>query len=262
MPEKLLEPHFEKDFDFWMLPVDGDVFEMGSVENPDLTFGKETPSHKVELGSFWIGEFPVTQDLYEAVMGKAANKSYFKGARRPVENVSWEEANLFISELNEKTKESRPDGTVYCLPTEAEWEFAARGGRKRQQNEFAGSNKLNEVGWFDDNSHDETKPVRLKMRNELDLFDMSGNVWEWCFDWFSQEYYEECHKNGIEINPNGPKTGSDRVMRGGSCLDPSRRCRVAYRNFSRPSYRYHFVGFRLVLASQSVAGIRLSVEQK
>ena len=146
------------------------------------------------------------------------------------------------------------DETVrsYRLPTEAEWEYAARGGNKSKGYKYAGSNKLKEVAWYWENSHDETKDVGLKFPNELGLYDMSGNVWEWCQDWYSKEYYEECQKEGTVINPAGPKNGVYRVLRGGGWSNTPQYCRCTNRNLNPPEYRINNVGFRLVFSLQSV----------
>ena len=148
----------------------------------------------------------------------------------------------------------RPTGTEYRLPTEAEWEYAAQGGKYWEEYPFrySGSDKLNEVGWYDENSHRETKPVGLKTLNLLGLHDMSGNVWEWCEDWFDDGFYEKCKKQGILENPCNREQGSDRVRRGGSYFSIAYYCRPTYRFMSTPSFCYSGIGFRLALFSPSV----------
>jgi len=186
-----------------------------------------------------MAKYPVTQALWLAVMEE--NPAYFQGEKRPVENVSWDDAQAFIQKLNERT------GEKYRLPTEAEWEFAARGGIYGQRDassmtKFAGSNKLKEVGWYDENSHDETKPVGLKFPNELGLYDMSGNVWEWCEDAWHGSY------EGAPEDSSAWITGGDqslRVVRGGSWYYLSVDCRVAFRNRYYLDDRYGDIGFRL-----------------
>lgn len=225
---------------FKMIKVEGGVFEMG---------GKSSlPVHKVQLRDFWIGELPVTQELWEAVMGKGKNESNFKGKRRPVENVSWVKiSEEFLPALNRFTESMRPVGTIYSLPTEAQWEYAARGGKLSKGFEYAGSYKLDDVGLYDKNSHMETKPVGLKLPNELVLYDMSGNVWEWCCDWYDSYYYEFCKVRGIALDPSGPKDGKDRILRGGSWANYAQYCQLPHRNFDLPASCNDYFGFRLVL---------------
>lgn len=195
---------------FDMLLVEGGDFDMGGGD--DKALDDEKPLHPVKVGSFYLGKYPVTQEVWQAVMGN--NPSHFDGSQRPVETVSWRDTQEFIKKLNHMTKRH------YRLPSEAEWEYAARGGAHRQQDgyRYAGSDKLKEVGWYVGNSDDVTKAVGLKYPNELGLYDMSGNVWEWCNDWFGGKYYQACHKEGLVQDPQGPKQGVYRVIRGGSWL--------------------------------------------
>ncbi len=215
---------------------------MGDGEKDWL--GNQQTIHEVELDAFHIAQYPVTQGLWEAVMG--TNPSFFKGRDRPVEQVSWEECQEFLKKLNEQT------GKVYRLPTEAEWEYAARGGQKSQGFTYSGSNKLKEVGWFETNSHGETKAVGQKLPNELGLYDMSGNVWEWCEDWYGGSYYQKYADKGMVKNPGGPENGSTRVYRGGGWNNTPRDCRVPYRFNWPPGFRYGNLGFRLAMSLQSV----------
>lgn len=233
---------FEKtEAPFKMIAVEGNIdsepFDMG---------GDGYDIHKVRLNNFWMGEYPVTQEVWETIMG--SNPSSFKGKTRPVENVSWEDAQLFLKKLYGRT------GRKYRLPTEAEWEYAARGGKywKAFPFEFAGGDKLNEVGWYDENSHGETEPVGLKMPNLLDLYDMSGNVWEWCEDWYSDDFYEECQQQGVVFDPCNRKEGQYRMIRGGGWSYYARYCRPAYRDSDTPTLRISNIGFRLVLVFPSV----------
>ena len=228
---------------FEMVFVEGGSFLMGSED--EEAHGDEKPVHKVELDGFYIGKFPVTQALWKAVMGDKNNPSRFKDDNRPVESVFWNDAQAFIKKLNELT------GKAYRLPTEAEWEYAARGGQGSRGYKYAGSNKLREVGWYDAVSHRQTNVVGRKYPNELGIHDMSGNVWEWCQDWFSDSYYAECNKQGTVVNPQGPAGGTYRVLRGGAWNGGPLDCRCTVRPYT-PGYRGNSLGFRLVLPSQSV----------
>lgn len=234
---KILESDFHPNLD--MVFVEGGTFLMGSEDNEALD--REKPVHEVKLSSFYIARVPVTQALWKAVMGEDNNPSYFKGDRRPVETVSWEEAKKFINELNERKNRN------YRLPTEAEWEYAARGGKYSKNYKYSGSNQLKEVGWYRDNSHRETKEVGLKLPNELGLYDMSGNVYEWCLDRYSGSYYQDCLQGGVADNPSGPVEGSRRVFRGGGWFSAPRLCRSTFRDYGVPGFRYDYIGFRLVL---------------
>jgi formylglycine-generating enzyme required for sulfatase activity len=237
---------------FLMVAVPGGRFDMGG-ESWDNK--RSMPIHPVELDDFWMGEHPVTQALWMAVMGEADNPSHFKGLTRPVETVSWELIDQeFLRQLNKITLDSRPPGTVYRLPTEAEWEYAARGGKhgKEKPYLFSGSEISDEVGWYNENSHGETKPVGLKLPNELGIFDMSGNVWEWCVDWYGGDYYQKCLDEGMVKNLKGPEKGSYRVLRGGSWLGYARLCRSTYRDSITPAARDGGIGFRLVLSALPV----------
>ena len=219
-----------------MILVEGGSFTMGATpeQEPDAD-SREKPAHKVTLSDYYVGKYPVTQKQWQAVIGE--NPSSFKGNDRPVESVSWDDAQQFLFKLNKRT------GKNYRLPTEAEWEYAARGGKESRGYRYSGSDNLSDVGWFSDNSGSETQPVGCKKANELGIHDMSGNVWEWCNDWYDDSYY----KTSPERNPQGPSSGSDRVRRGGSWYDDARRCRVADRDYFSPGIRNLNLGFRLVL---------------
>ncbi len=221
--------------------VQGGVFMMGSdnSEAPD----REKPAHKVKLSDFYIGKYPVTQDIWQTIMGN--NPSRFQGEKRPVEQVSWEDVQKILVRLNQQT------GKNFRLPTEAEWEYAARGGIYSQGYTYAGSDRLKQVGWYNENSNDQTQFVGQLLANELGLQDMSGNVWEWCQDWFSEEYYEECQKRGVVEYPKGPDKGSGRVLRGGGYFGNSLYCRSVDRDRRDPEDRLDFIGFRLVLPFQA-----------
>jgi formylglycine-generating enzyme required for sulfatase activity len=227
-----------------MQKIKGGTFTMGS--NDTEAGSDEKPTHSVTLDDFYMGKYEVTQAQWAAVMGTTlSNPSYFKGDNLPVEQVSWEDIQVFLEKLNQKT------GKNYRLPTEAQWEYAARGGHKSSFNKegqggftYAGSNNLDKVAWYDDNSGDTTHPVGQKKPNELGLYDMSGNVWEWCQDWYGSDYY----KKSPTDNPTGPTSGAYRVLRGGSWDLYAVYCRVAYRRINAPGSRPNISnGFRLVL---------------
>ena len=220
--------------------VEGDIFLMGREDKEALD--REKPIHQVQLDSYFIGQYPVTQALWQEIMGN--NPSRFPNDKHPVERVSWNDIQDFLKKLNTQT------GKTYRLPTEAEWEYAARGGNQSLGYKYAGSDNLDDVAWYGDNSYGATKPVGLKYPNELGIYDMSGNVFDWCHDWYDEAYYAACHKQGVVSNPSGPSKGSRRVIRGGSWSITAGYCRVADRNRYEPSDRYSDLGFRLVLSLQ------------
>ncbi len=219
---------------FTMRPVEGGTFQMGATsEQGSDAFDWEKPVHSVSLNDYYIGETEVTQALWKAVMG--SNPSNWQGDNLPVENVSWDDCQEFIRKLNQKT------GKNFRLPTEAEWEYAARGGRKSKGYKYAGSNSIGNIAWYNDNSGRKTHPVKGKAANELGLYDMSGNVWEWCQDWYGD------YNSGSQSNPTGPSTGSYRVLRGGGWGVIAGYCRVSFRSYGNPGIRYGDYGFRLAL---------------
>lgn len=222
-----------KGVSFKMVYVDGGTFEMGSSSGDS----DERPVHSVTLSSYYIGETEVTQELWQAVMG--SNPSSFTGNQRPVERVSWNDCQEFIEKLNTLT------GEKFRLPTEAEWEYAARGGNKSKGYEYAGSDNLGDVAWYSDNSESCTHEVKGKLPNELGLYDMSGNVWEWCSDWYG------AYSSGAQVDPAGPATGSSRVVRGGSWGNDAAYCRVLNRSRNSPAGTFDDYGVRFVLPSVS-----------
>ena len=215
-----------------MVYVEGGTFTMGATpEQGSDAFGNEKPAHQVTLKGFYICKYEVTQAEWKAVMGE--NPSKFKGDNLPVVSVSWFDCQEFIRKLNELT------GKNFRLPTEAEWEYAARGGRRSYGAKYAGDNDIDNVAWYDRNSNNTTHPVGTKRANELGLYDMTGNVWEWCQDWYGS------YSSSAQTNPIGPSTGSCRVNRGGGWGGTARGCRVSYRNNGPPSLTYNVVGLRL-----------------
>lgn len=220
---------------FEMVRVEGGTFRMGATSEENwLVERDEKPVHSVTLSSYYIGKTEVTQALWEAVMG--INPSRFKGDYLPVENVSWDDCQEFIRKLNSMT------GQNFRLPTEAEWEFACRGGNNSRGYKYSGSNNLGSVAWYDGNSGNKTHPVGTKAPNELGIYDMSGNVWEWCADWYGD------YSSGAQTNPTGPYGGSNRVYRGGSWNYDVGRCRSSNRDFYYPSIRDIILGLRLALS--------------
>ena len=211
-----------------MVYVAGGTFQMGSISGED----DEIPVHNVTLSDFYIGKYEVTQEQWQTVMG--SNPSGFKGAKRPVEQVNWNDCQEFVKKLNQLT------GKNFRLPTEAEWEYAAQGGNQSRGYIYSGSNTIGDIAWFEDNSGNQTHNVGTKAPNELGLYDMSGNVWEWCQDWYSSSYYSR----SPQTNPTGPLSGPGRVNRGGSWFNYSTYCRTAYRDGSHPTSR-SYIGFRL-----------------
>ena len=219
---------------FEMVRVEGGTFTMGATAEQGSDANEdEKPAHQVTLSSYMIGKTEVTQELWEAVMG--SNPSDFKGSNLPVEEVSWEDCQTFIRKLNALT------GKTFRLPTEAEWEYAARGGNKSRGYKYSGSNTLSNVAWYDDNSADKTHPVATKASNELGIYDMTGNVLEWCSDWYGS------YSSSSQYNPTGSNTGSYRVLRGGGWFHNARNCRVSYRSNGTPANSFNFLGLRLAL---------------
>ncbi|MEL6624227.1 MAG: formylglycine-generating enzyme family protein [Bacteroidota bacterium] len=245
-------PRTPQDVEAYMVYVEGGTFEMGAEDIDE----EERPIHSVSLSSFEMCVYPVTQGLYEELMGE--NPSFFSGSHRPVERVSWYDAVRFCNALSKAISCDpyyeiiRDDvrvngGNGYRLPSEAEWEYAVRGGKYElgEDLRYAGSNRLDTVGWYDANSGGSTWPVGLKLPNALGLYDMSGNVWEWCWDRYSASYYEELHASGMSHDPIRPESGTSRVVRGGSWLNDGPNCRVASRLNYLPDDDNSRVGFRV-----------------
>ena len=229
---------------FTMVLVEGGTFMMGATAEQTGADDWEKPAHRVTLSDYYIGQTEVTQALWEAVMGETPASDGFQwepefglGDNYPAYFISYDDVLSFISKLNSLT------GRTFRMPTEAEWEYAARGGNKSKGYLYSGGNTLDNVGWYDDNSDKTTHPVAQKAANELGLYDMSGNVCEWCSDW------DGTYSSSSQTNPKGPSTGSGRVVRGGSWGIYAAPCRVAHRGSYSPSGRGSGGGVRLALSS-------------
>lgn len=219
-----------------MIQVEGGKFKMGAISRQRVdAFNRELPVREVTLSTYYIAETPITQELWQAVMGN--NPSYFNSdMKNPVEQVSWEDCQIFIQKLNQLT------GKNFRLPTEAEWEFAARGGINSLGYKYSGSNQIKEVAWQQvPNEEGKTYPVALKRPNELGVYDMSGNVWEWCNDWYG------AYTNDELVNPQGAQTGDVRVCRGGCWHSHERYCCVFFRSFRAQHEKTNYIGLRLVM---------------
>lgn len=225
--------------------VNGVTFTMKKVEGGTFIMGKDDyfsyTNHSVTLSDYYIGETEVTQALWKAVMNASPSSSYSWSSDRglgdsyPAYYISYDECKTFISKLNSLT------GATFRMPTEAEWEYAARGGKESKGYVFSGSNTIGDVAWYTSNSSSKTHPVATKKPNELGIYDMSGNVWEWCSDWYGD------YSSSAQTNPTGASSGSYRVDRGGGWDDVAEGCRVAYRDGSSPSFHYDGHGLRLAL---------------
>ena len=224
---------------FKMIKVEGGTFTMGATEEQGADASDdERPIHKVTLSDYYIGQTEVKQALWTAVMGW--NESWFMSDNRPVEYVSWDDCQSFIEELN-RLLSKELGGKRFALPTEAQWEFAARGGNKSQGYRYAGGSNIDDVAWYYDNSGGITHPVAQKQPNELGLYDMSGNVEERCQDWYGN------YSSDAQTNPQGPASGTYRVYRGCSWYSDAKDCRVSNRGGNMPVIRSRTLGLRLCL---------------
>jgi formylglycine-generating enzyme required for sulfatase activity len=214
---------------FKMIRVEAGTFQMGSTSGDS----EEKPVHSVTISKdYYIGATEVTQDLWKAVMGSDPS-NFTTSAQLPVEQVSWNDCQTFITKLNSLT------GATFRLPSEAEWEFAARGGNKSQGYTYSGSNTVGDVAWYKDNSSSKPHVVKTKAPNELGIYDMSGNVWEWCQDWYHS------YSSSAVTDPTGPTSGSYRMFRGGGWSGGATYCRCADRNYDKPTTWSSTFGLRL-----------------
>ena len=220
-----------------MVLIPAGQFLMGSSDSDKDARGAEKPQHQVRITKpFYLGKYEVQQEQWEAVMGN--NPSTFKGAKNPVEQVSWDDCQEFLDKLNAKTAEQ---GGKFVLPTGAEWEYACRGGSTTRFSFGDAARSLGEYAWYKDNSEQKTHPVGRKKPNAWGLYDMHGNVWEWCHDLYDEKYYS----NSATDDPQGPSSGSRRVLRGGSWRIPAGICRSAGCDSGVPGYRDTGLGFRV-----------------
>ncbi len=230
---------------FNMIRVEGGTFQMGATSEQDYPYSNEKPAHLVTLSTYYIGETEVTQALWETVMSTTVRQQRDKtskslslrgeGSNLPMYYISWNECQDFVRKLNQLT------GKNFRLPTEAEWEYAARGGNKSRGYQLSGSNNLDDVAWYETTTDKGTREVKTKQPNELGLYDMSGNVLEWCQDYMGD------YQSSAQTNPTGPSTGDCRVCRGGCFYDNAWDCRVAKREYFLPNTRDYDLGLRLVL---------------
>jgi formylglycine-generating enzyme required for sulfatase activity len=217
-----------------MVFVKGGTFTMGCTrEQGEFCYDSEKPSHSVTLSDFYIGKFEVTQKQWRAVMGSDPAYLTIDSGECPIAKVSWNDVQIFIRTLDSLTEKK------YCLPSEAQWEYAARGGNKSMGFKYSGSNIPEDVEWHA-STFGKPHPVGQKKPNELGLYDMSGNVWEWCNDWYG------AYKLQKQVNPIGPESGLSRVDRGGSWGNYPLDCRSTKRDAENPTWRSDFIGFRLV----------------
>lgn len=234
-----------------MVYVEGGYFEMGCTEEDCSDCdGDEMNVREVFLSDYYIGQFEITQKQWQAVMRTSVYQQRDKGDANtalcgtghdyPMYYVTWEEANEFCRILSSKT------GKLYRLPTEAEWEYAARGGKNSQSYKYSGSNDLDEVAWYAKNSSSKTHKIGTKKPNELGIYDMSGNVWEWCEDIYSD------YRSSDNNNPKGAKSGTKRINRGGSWRNNTTSCRVSDRSYDSPDFRYISLGFRVVCIPREI----------
>lgn len=232
-----------------MVEIEPGTFWMGSLESEEGR-GSDEKRHQVTLTQgFWMGKYEVTQGEWESLMGNHRSNFKSSGKRAPVENVSWEDAKAFCQRLNEREKSAGRlrEGYEYKLPTEAQWEYACRAGTETRYSFGSEETALDQYGWYSSNSASTTHPVGQKQPNAFGLYDMHGNVWEWCEDWYDKDY-----PSASVTDPVGPASGSGRIERGGSWYRSAEFCRSASRYGDPSSFRDSDLGFRLALSSASV----------
>jgi formylglycine-generating enzyme required for sulfatase activity len=243
-----------KGITFEMIFVEGGAFQMGCTTEQDYCFGDERPVHTVELSDFYLAEFEVSQKFWKAIMGNSIRMQLYlikgkslngEGDDFPIYYVNYVECEEFCSKLNQLLSKQLPKGYIFIFFTDAQWEYAARGGKKSQGYIYSGSSTIDEISWYADNSDRKTHKTGMKAPNELGIFDMCGNVQEWCKDWYFDFYYD----SSPNVNPKGPKNGKGRVLRGGGWNSISQHCRVSFRHCTSPSNRSYDVGFRLALVA-------------
>ena len=218
-----------------MVKVEAGTFMMGATSEMKDPDSDEKPVHQVTLtNDYYIGKYEVTQALWQAVMGN--NPSHFKGENLPVETVSWNDCQEFISKLNTMT------GQNFRLPTEAEWEYAARGGKKSRRYRYSGSRKISDVAWYNDNDGVETREVGTKKSNELGIYDMTGNVSEWCQDRYA------LYSSSSQTNPIGDNSGGSKVFRGGGWFNQAKHCSSSFRYNNSQDYHFDNLGLLLALS--------------
>jgi len=238
-PPKELTVDLGKDVKLELVLIPAGEFLMGSPDSDKDADADERPQHRVRITKpFYMGKYLMTQEQWEAVMGN--NASYFKGPKNLVEDVSWDDCQQFLDKLNKR--QGNPAGK-FVLPTEAQWEYACRAGSKTRYCIGDDASKLDEYAWYAKNSDEKTHPVGEKKPDVWGLYDMHGNVWEWCQDWYDDGYYAKSPTD----DATGPATGSDRVDRGGSWRSIAGSCRSARRFGDRPGLRYDDLGFRVAL---------------
>jgi len=219
-----------------MVLIEGGTFTMGAAENQMREAeSDEKVLHAVTVSTFYLCKYELTQDLWTFVM--ESNPSTYKASRQPVETITWNDAQRFIGKLNALT------GKTFRLPTEAEWEYAARGGNKSQGFKYAGSDNVADVAWYSANSNNRPHDVGQKLPNELGLYDMSGNVYEWCQDWKGP------YERKVQTDPAGPLEGNNRVNRGGRWCGSARACRTSDRSMSAPEGYFYHLGMRLAMSA-------------